>query len=209
MALAHGDGLIEEKWQAESMRSQSVFARTRSLLHAARIEADEIGTVVIDSGPGSYFGLRVAASFALGISHARHAACHGVTAGDTMAWRWFSEGGNGPLSILHDIRRGQIAAAVYIHAQEALVGNANYRVLSMEELPAACGDSRTVLSPDPDRLGPRTSPGRTIQLTAAYPDATWLARLAMARLSAGLPLKPASPLYLHPPVATSTAAAPV
>ncbi|MFC4426737.1 tRNA (adenosine(37)-N6)-threonylcarbamoyltransferase complex dimerization subunit type 1 TsaB [Deinococcus navajonensis] len=65
------------------------------------------GTVVIGTGPGSYTGVRVGASYALGVARVWGAQVVGVPTLEALVR------GDGPQAVSLDARKGQVYGAVY------------------------------------------------------------------------------------------------
>ncbi|MFC4639862.1 tRNA (adenosine(37)-N6)-threonylcarbamoyltransferase complex dimerization subunit type 1 TsaB [Deinococcus hohokamensis] len=78
---------------------QTLFARAGLHLRAA--------TVVIGTGPGSYTGVRVGASYALGLARVWGAQVRGVPTLEALVR------GDGPQAVSLDARKGHVYGAVY------------------------------------------------------------------------------------------------
>lgn len=68
VAFQNQDGKIfEKRIQGRSVHSDHLFLFTQELMDEHRFSIDQIGTVLVSNGPGSYTGLRIAASAIKGV----------------------------------------------------------------------------------------------------------------------------------------------
>ena len=86
IAVGDGDTLISECALAvRAMHSETVLDEVERMLARARIGVDGIERVIIGAGPGSFTGVRIAASLAKGWCHARSVPLAAYAAGPLEA----------------------------------------------------------------------------------------------------------------------------
>jgi len=105
-----GEILAESVLQVRATHSETVLPEIDRLLGACGLGPSDLRAVVVGGGPGSFTGVRIAASLAKGICHARgldlysYSSLAGVAAGADC---------EGPVCAMFDARRGQVYAAGY------------------------------------------------------------------------------------------------
>lgn len=82
------------------------------LLRMAGWELDEIGLVAAGLGPGSFTGIRIGLSTALGLAQTMKIPMAGVSCLDAIAYQYASLGGR--IGILMDAQRGQVYFGEYV-----------------------------------------------------------------------------------------------
>lgn len=71
-------GVHEKKIEAKGSHSERLFTYTRELMDELSFGVDDLQAVLVSEGPGSYTGLRIAASAAKGLLFASAAPLYGV-----------------------------------------------------------------------------------------------------------------------------------
>ena len=94
---------------------------------------DEITHIAYTCGPGSFTGLRIGASSALGLSKALNIPAVAVPTLDALAFNVSGMGFDGDICPMLDARRGQVYAALYDNKFNILMG---YSALTIHELEA-------------------------------------------------------------------------
>ncbi len=172
------------------------------LLRASRTEWSALDGIVLDSGPGSFTGLRIGASFAKALAFARKLPLVAVPSLDVLAAGVpFS-----PLPVFPvlDAKRKSIYGAVYEPGQAGLKRRTEYALASPEEIVAGCSGPAAFLGDACPLYGARLlnlRPGSVI-----LPEDFWwpkpetLARLGRERFLAGQRDDAGKfiPLYLYP-----------
>lgn len=103
-------GRVEVTFGIRATHSELMVPAIDRALKMAGVRPGEVSAVVVGSGPGSFTGVRIAASLAKGWTAARGTPLHaypsllGVAAGSGAA---------GPVCALFDARRGEVYAACY------------------------------------------------------------------------------------------------
>ncbi|QTX05455.1 tRNA (adenosine(37)-N6)-threonylcarbamoyltransferase complex dimerization subunit type 1 TsaB [Agromyces archimandritae] len=176
-------GVLAETGTEDTMRhAELVGPAIRDALAEAGVSAAGIGAVAAGMGPGPFTGLRVgiaaAEAFALGIDR----PLLPVVSHDAVAFRWYLEGGSGPLRVLTDARRREFAFS-------------RYDGVDAEGLPIRTAEPALVARAELAEV-----PGTSFEAHAVPAGA--LGILALRALEAGRELPPAQPLYLRSPDVT-------
>jgi tRNA threonylcarbamoyladenosine biosynthesis protein TsaB len=105
-----GEVLAESLLRVRATHSEAVLPEIDRLLTGCGLGASDLQGVVVGGGPGSFTGVRIAASLAKGLCHARglelfsFSSLAAVAAGARCS---------GPVCAMFDARRGQVYAAGY------------------------------------------------------------------------------------------------
>lgn len=206
VALGRGDAVLG--WRAlaaEQPHTTELLPTIRDLLAEAGVAPANVGVVAFSQGPGSFTGLRVAATLARTWQSAT--GCR-VVAVPTLAViaRNALEHPDRPhrVAVIHDIKRGQLLAALF---ERDDVGE--YRVVRdaarveatgwLADLPRPCwvaGDGAATWA-----TTLRDAGLHLLDDEYARPDARHVLALTRQRAAAGRSCSPAEivPLYLRPP----------
>ena len=110
IAVGHGDTLISECALAvRATHSETVLDEVERMLARARIGVDGIERVIIGAGPGSFTGVRIAASLAKGWCHARGVPLFAYSSLRSVA----ASAGRDRVCALFDARRGEVYGAAW------------------------------------------------------------------------------------------------
>ena len=165
----------------------------REVMTAAGLEFDDLQRVAVTVGPGSFTGLRVGLAFAKGLGLALGLPVAGIGTLEGLA-------GVSPArcASIVDAGRGRVYVQAFLEgaavSQPASLELAEAGILLRDLL----GDQARLTGPGASLLAPLL-PLWELEKRAA-PDP-----LALARLAATCPLRPAQPLYLRAPDATPKA----
>lgn len=107
---AGGEILAESLLEVRATHSESVLPEIRRLFREAGRSLDDLSEVVVGSGPGSFTGVRIAASFAKGLCYARSIPLYAFSSLAAIA---AGIGDTRPVCAVIDARRGQVYAAGY------------------------------------------------------------------------------------------------
>lgn len=187
VALHDGAGVIAEESAVDARRHGELLAAAIShVLRAGGATPSDLTSLAVGTGPGPYTGLRAGLVTAAVLASALSIPVDGVCTLDVIAAA--AAAGRGDFLVATDARRREVYWARYDGNGQRLAGPF---VGKPAELPAglpAAGE------------GPVLYPGLTAEpLGPRFPAAAELARLAAARVQAGLPPRPAEPLYLRRP----------
>jgi len=92
-----------------------------------------IDSIAYTNGPGSFTGLRIGASTALGLAAGLNKSAIPVPTLDALAYNMYNMGSTGVVVPMMDARRGQVYAAVYRLGQ-AITRETEYLALPVEEI---------------------------------------------------------------------------
>lgn len=161
-------------------------------LASANLAAGAIDRIVATSGPGSFTGLRVGLSFAVGLGLAIGRPVLGVGSLEALAASAQAAPGEVVLAAI-DARRGQVYAQAFRDGEPLGPPEA-------VEAAAAAGPADVLTGSGADLLGDRFPLARTA--ARSVPDVLAVARLAQAADPA---LRPPRPLYVRAPDARTLA----
>jgi tRNA threonylcarbamoyladenosine biosynthesis protein TsaB len=157
--------------------------------------------VAVGVGPGGFTGLRAAIALAEGIARGAGCPLAGITTGEALLAALPPEmrAGRAVWAAI-DNRRGRVVLEIFAPG-EAMP--APPLVSALDALPPALGRV-LVLGDAAEAIATLLrARGDSAQAHPGLPDAADLARLAAQRLLAGLPPRPAVPLYAEPPAVTA------
>ena len=110
VAVGYGDQLVSECALAvRATHSETVLPELSRLLERAGLEPDQVERVVVGAGPGSFTGVRIAASLAKGWCHARRVPLYAYSSLRAVA----ASVGVSYVCALFDARRGEVYAEAY------------------------------------------------------------------------------------------------
>lgn len=102
--------LAEEVLEVSATHSETVLPAIHRLLRGEGRSIGEVSEVVVGSGPGSFTGVRIAASLARGICFPGRATLFAYSSLAAIAARTSGDGHAGRVCALLDARRGQVYA---------------------------------------------------------------------------------------------------
>ena len=105
-----GEVLVESTLNVRATHSETVLPEIDRMMLEIGASPADLAAVVVGSGPGSFTGVRIAASLAKGICFARGAE---LFAYSSLAAVAAGTGAEGPICALFDARRGQVYAGGY------------------------------------------------------------------------------------------------
>jgi tRNA threonylcarbamoyladenosine biosynthesis protein TsaB len=160
-----------------------------AVLRKRGLAREDLDTLAIGLGPGSYAGIRTAIAFALGWQLAREVRLIGVSSVECLAAQLHAEGEAGQVLVAVDAQRGEFYLAGYELGPAGWRETESLRLASGGELERRLREGAKVVGPD--------IPVRFTGVRPSYPDARVLARLAAGR-SALRPAEVLEPIYLRP-----------
>lgn len=168
-------------------------AMAAAVLEEAGVPAAALSLIAVTVGPGSFTGLRAALALAHGIGLAAGVPVAGVTVGEAL----FDPGDPRLQWAAVDTRRGRVFLE-----QDGEVRPATLDALPTPSGPLVVGgDAAAAVA---DRL---RALGFDVMLGPVLPAPVGIALAALRRAAAGLPVRPAQPLYVDPPEARPANAA--
>jgi len=116
------------------------------LFHLTGINSQDIDYIAYTNGPGSFTGLRIGASTALGLAKGLNKPTIAVPTLDALAYNMLYSANSGLVVPMMDARRGQVYSAVYAPGEDGkLIRESEYMAISVEEL-IQVGSVRTHLN---------------------------------------------------------------
>ena len=202
VALGRDDALVRTIRLDEGYtHAENLHVFIEKILREERVDPDDLSTVAVSQGPGSYTGLRIGTAAAKGLAFALNVPLIAIDTLQVMAAMALKRnGGDFIYRALIDARRMEVYTAAYdrelkrIHAPEALIVDDNsIRSLSTASRPVcffgnALAKCRPVLS----------AIGGAVFLEGIVPEAEFMIPLSRAKLHAGQfeDLASYEPLYL-------------
>lgn len=173
-------------------RHTHAFALIEQALREAGLEREDIDTLAVGIGPGSYTGIRLAIATAQGWQLARPVRVIPVGSLDVLAAQAHAAGRRGPVTFLLDAQRGEFyAAGLDLREDGPTVTRPLWLARSDEAAALAAGPGALVVEPALQARFPGAH--------AHVPEAAFLARLAAVRgAAAAVPAEQLEPVYLRP-----------
>lgn len=173
---------------SEGTHAVPALAMAEEVLGKAGLEREQVDTIVVGLGPGSYNGIRVALALARGWELARPVRLLGLSTVDALAWQAASDGLAGHTAVVIDAQRGE----VYLGEYELQAGTAkplkSLRLASPADVQACGAAGVQVIGPEVLRWWP--------QGTVVMPRAATLARMILAGAPA-IGTDQLEPIYLR------------
>ena len=149
VAVAHGNSIFETI--ETGGRSAAAFAMIERVLAAAKIEREEIATIAVGIGPGSYTGIRSAIAIAQGWQLARDVKLLGVSSVEAVAAQGQAEKNFGSVNVVVDAQRGEIYSARFDISKTAVREIEPLKIVSPNQVKP--GD-KTVVGPEATKWFP-------------------------------------------------------
>jgi len=185
---ASGDAAPVVLGRAMESGGHRALGLVEEALLQARCEREEIETVAVGLGPGSYTGIRGAIALAQGWQLGRSVNTIGISSVDCLAAGAAGENMAGSINIIIDAQRTEFYLARYELAPGAWRETERLRLATLAEIEELARRGERLLGP-----------GATQWFASArvlYPDAAILGRLAGAR-SDFVPAERLEPIYLR------------
>jgi len=151
-------------------RATSTFAMIEQVLSQAGIEREQIDTLAVGVGPGSYAGIRAAIALAQGWQLARGTKLLGVRSADCLAAQARAENIFGRVGVVIDAQRNEYYLATYEITAEGWHEVEPLKIIPTAEVQAQAHGGGILIGPE---VTCRVSPMRTL-----FPRAGTLAELA-------------------------------
>jgi tRNA threonylcarbamoyladenosine biosynthesis protein TsaB len=207
VAVYRDQVLAESVWQSGRSHSAQVLPSIEAMLGLARVERSEISAVAVAMGPGSYSGLRVGVSTAMGLAVALEIGVAQVPTLDVIAWgQLHTVPGEAkhPVRAAIEIGRGRYATARFHRQRHSLERDGRIENVGLGELLEMASAERALLAVDIDpqtREQVEHNYGARIDLAppaASVRRAGFLAELAAMRIRRGEPAGASvEPIYLQ------------
>jgi tRNA threonylcarbamoyladenosine biosynthesis protein TsaB len=204
VALGVGETVqAEVQLDVRATRSETVLPAVHSVLERCGRIPSDLAAVVVGGGPGSFTGVRIAASLAKGMCHALSLELYAYSSLAAVA---VGAGASGNVCALFDARRGQVYAAGY-RTRPSFEELLAPRAIGLDELFADLGDlAGWVFTGEGAGLAEeriRSAGGRVADRQAWAPRASALLWLAAHEPEAGRVSSPEGwePAYVRAPAA--------
>src|SRR2546423_15576836 len=112
LARTHTSEQLREMLETGSRGSRAV-SMIDEVLHAQRVEREEIECIAVGLGPGSYTGIRAAIALAQGWQLARPVKLLGISSVEAIAAQAQADGLTGLIHIVIDAQRNELYWAAY------------------------------------------------------------------------------------------------
>jgi tRNA threonylcarbamoyladenosine biosynthesis protein TsaB len=187
VAVSRGESILSEAMESGE-RSVAAFAMIEKVLVQAKLEREEIETIAIGLGPGSYTGVRAGIALAQGWQLARETKVVGISSVAAIVEQARAEKLFGRVSVVVDAQRGEFYFATYEIAVTSQAELAPLKILPMAEVQSRANESRILIGPEAAKFFPNG--------WAVFPRASAVAALAAGRgdFLAGEKLEP---IYLR------------
>lgn len=217
VALQCGEHVTDRHVEKPREHTQLLLPMIESVLHDADVSLADLDAIVLGNGPGSFIGMRIAASVAQGLAHGASLRIVPVSSMAGIAARAFAEHEADEVVVAQDAHMNEVYLGVYIMDSAGLVA---------ERIPEQLHATSAIDALDPEALAGRVAAGfgwqRYPELAVAnrdrvtrvlnilYPRAQDLLALGAAGLEAGRSVEPrdVQPAYLRQKVAEKPQASP-
>ncbi len=162
VALARGDVVLAEAVQHTGARETDAFGLIEKVLTTTGASREQIATIAIGLGPGSYTGIRAAIALAQGWQLARGVKLLGVSSVVCLAIQAQEERIFGRVNVIIDAQRGEFYRSTWEISAKELQEVSPLKIVPASEIQAFADDIY---------VGPQA--GRTL-----FPAAATAARLA-------------------------------
>lgn len=134
-ALVKDGQLLAQYFQNSGLtHSRTLLPIVNNILANSELTLDDIDTVAISHGPGSFTGLRIGISTVKGLCWGRNIPCRGVSTLEAMAYNLIHNAGL--ICCVMDARRNQVYNALFLSDGEKLTRLCDDRAISLEQLDA-------------------------------------------------------------------------
>jgi len=193
------DGSCVEKVLGNEKPSAGLLKLIDSILRSAKKNIEDVSLFVVDTGPGSFTGLRIGISTVYGLAYALSKPAVGVNAFEVIVWTLNTDI---PVTIWIDARQGDVYHAVFVKKGERIiyrdppfVGKPEELLKTVEEKTVFAGDGAIKYRD----LIERETDGKAIfsECLLATPSATVLGLLGYKKFQEeGGDLRVLKPVYL-------------
>ena len=113
VAIVEGDNIIAEfSMSCIKNHSLTLMPLISSVLELSKLDLSDMSHIALSNGPGSFTGLRLAASTAKALAHGANLKIVPVPTLEALAYNAFME--NRVVAAIMDARRGEVYASVYL-----------------------------------------------------------------------------------------------
>ena len=210
VALQFGGEVIERHEEQEREHTRLLVPMIRELIREAGLEPADLDAIVLGNGPGSFIGMRIAASVAQGFAHGTGIRIVPVSSLAAVAIEVFDRSEAAEVVVAQDAHMGEVYLGAWRRGEqqlpESLFAECLHDQTAIATLDEVHADTRfaagfgwqrypQLLVANEDRVGQRSD--------VLYPRARYLVPLATDALAKGLAIDPQDlvPVYLRNKVA--------
>ena len=206
VAVQSGDSIVERYEEQPREHTRLLMPMIREVLGEADIELAELDAIVLGNGPGSFIGMRIAASVSQGLAHGAGLKIIPVSSLAAVAAEVFATSDANEVAVAQDAHMNEVYLGLYARGEEgvpvAMTAERLHRQEAIEEFSADHVDQRVAAGDGwrryPDLLAINES-RFSDQSSVLFPHAKYLLRLA--DLNAAIEPRDISPSYLRQKVA--------
>ncbi len=201
IALLDNDTVVAHRWTAMARgHAEALAPMVAQGLRQAGLTFSDIDKLAVTTGPGTFTGQRVGLAFMRGLRLALDRPLVGITTLDAMAAAAAAESGLSAVAVLHEAKRNEVYAALFVEGEPRLqVQVADFAAMMVNIHSVTCLSESLALAGTGAEAAANwfSQHGVSVELTTVrQPDALWVARLAARVLQ---PAEEVKPLYLRPP----------
>jgi tRNA threonylcarbamoyladenosine biosynthesis protein TsaB len=212
VAVHTGAGVVERHEEQEREHTRLLVPMIREVLAEAGLAPAEVDAIVLGNGPGSFIGMRIAASVAQGLAHGSQIGIVPVSSLACVAAEVFEQSDAAEVVVTQDAHMGEVYLGAFRRGDDDLpVAQFAERLhgqTAIEELDETQADGRiaagfgwqrypALLIANEERIAQRSG--------VLYPRARYLLPLGVAALAGGGAIDPEDlvPAYLRSKVAAT------
>ena len=210
VALQKGDSIVERHEEQAREHTRLLTPMIRDVLDAAEMSVQQLDAIVLGNGPGSFIGMRIAASVAQGLAHGAGLAVVPVSSLAAVAAQVFAESDAAEAIVAQDAHMNEVYLGAYRRGKDDLPAPLFPERLQtqtrIEDLDEPTSAARAAAG-----FGWERYPGLEVAnkvllgrpATVLYPRARYLLPLGAAALKQGTSVAPQdiAPAYLRSKVA--------
>ena len=210
VALQVDSAVSERHAEQAKEHTRLLVPMIRELLHEAGLQAGDLDAIVLGNGPGSFIGMRIAASVAQGLAHGGGTPIAPVSSLAAVAAEVFADTDAAEVVVTQDAHMNEVYLGAFRRGADglpvAMFDERLHTQTPIDELDEGDADRRiaagfgwqrypTLLAANEDRIGNTSA--------VLYPHARFLLPLGRAVLEAGGAIEPQdiAPAYLRSKVA--------
>ena len=120
VALQLGESVIERHEERPREHTRLLMPMIRSVLEEGNVGLADLDAIVLGNGPGSFIGMRIAASVAQGLAHGAGLKIVPVSSMAAIAARLLAEPGSRTVVVAQDARMNEVYLGVYSRNEAGL-----------------------------------------------------------------------------------------
>ena len=202
--LADETVLGERCWEHSRPKNQELIVVLMELLRATSIRFDDVATIAVGLGPGTFSGVRVAVTVAKALALPDGRRVCGVSSGEALAADVAMDQRAKSIFVIGDARRGYAWYNLFTCDTDIPKAAGPWCLHPLDRLAEVLPRESAIVTSEWDRLGERLTeacpPGTGLLRENRYPSARFVGLLAARRIRSRVQSADVSPIYLHAPV---------